>query len=112
MSRKWLRETPWKLWLQNGASINADDSRIDLEVKSIIQDCLVIPFSDRHSSETLEAQLLAVLKARDAYAYETLEITLAYFDKISLESEESGWPYYEDRLRQLNDAFADNDAEN
>jgi hypothetical protein len=34
-------------------------------------------------------------------------VTLNYFDEIAAESEEGGWPYYEDRVEKLNEAFSD-----
>lgn len=69
--------------------------------------CLKIDINERFSKEALEAQLLGCLRRLDRNTFETLLVTLNYFDEIAAESEEGGWPYYEDRVEKLNEAFSD-----
>jgi serine/threonine protein kinase len=106
-SRKWQREDPWKQWLKKGAPIPNTDKKFDSEILSIIENCLKTDIDDRFSKEALEAQLLGCLRHLDRNTFETLLVTLNYFDEIAAESEEGGWPYYEDRVEKLNEAFSD-----
>lgn len=106
-SRKWLREDPWKQWLKNGAPIPAGGCCDHSESLPIIRDCLQTEFSTRLSKEDLEARMLQRLCLVDRNAFDTLSATLAHFDQIASESEEGGWPYYADRLEQLNEAYSD-----
>lgn len=109
-SRKWLREDPWKQWLKRGARSVMDNGGLDQEILRIIEDCLKIDPAARPSNSDLEARLLQRLNDTHSPAFETLSLTLAQFDQIATESQESGWPYYEDRLQKLNDAFSDDSA--
>ncbi len=105
-SRKWLRETPWKQWLKNEASISRDGETLDPGLLEIIRDCLNIRPSARPSKEDLEHRLTERMRSLDVYAYETLMLLLRTYDENAREGEQGSWPYYEDRLCQLNEAFS------
>lgn len=109
-SRKWLREDPWKQWLKSGAQTSIGDNSVDPETLLIIQDCLEIDSALRPSKQALEVRLLERLRSVHKHTYDTLVHTLEYFDNISRESEELGWPYYAERLESLNEAFSDRDS--
>jgi len=105
-SRKWLREDPWKQWLRSGA-FAVSDRPLDQETLRIVEECLKIDSAARPSIAELEERLLERLKHLHGLAFETLSVTLAHFDQLAIESQEGGWPYYEERLQRLNDAFCD-----
>lgn len=107
LSRKWLREDPWRQWLKNGAQTAIGDAHLDTETLLIIQDCLKIDSAMRLSKQDLEIRLLKRLRILHKHTFDTLAVTLAQFDEIAHESEDLGWPYYADRLRKLNEAFSD-----
>lgn len=104
-SRKWLREDPWKQWLKRGAPISSSPCA-NPELMTIVQSCLNIDRAKRPSKELLEAQLLDRLRRVDQFHFDALSVTLAYFDQLAAESEEGGWPYYENRLDKLNKLFS------
>jgi hypothetical protein len=41
------------------------------------------------------------------HAHESLQFMLLEFDRLALEGEEGGWPFYAERVEQLNQAFSD-----
>lgn len=98
-SRKWLREDPWKQWLKRGARSVMDNGGLDQEILRIIEDCLKIDTAARPSNSDLEARLLQRLNDTHSPAFETLSLTLAQLDQIATESQESGWPYYEETAK-------------
>jgi len=106
-SRKWLREDAWKQWSKDGAAA-VINSQIDETTRLIVADCLNPDPAERPSTTELEKRLLERLNELHKLASETLSLTLAQFDRIATESQEAGWPYYEDRLNRLNDAYPDN----
>jgi eukaryotic-like serine/threonine-protein kinase len=106
-SRKWLREDPWKQWLNRGALTDIGDHSLDPEILLIIQDCLKIDSAMRPSKKDLEVRLLERLRILHEHEFDTLSVMLAQYDQIANESEELGWPYYADRLKRLNDAFSE-----
>lgn len=107
-SRKWLREDPWKQWLKNDAPTPTDGNGIAPQMLLIIQDCLKTEVRERISKDALEARLLERLRYLDENVFDTLSVTLTHFDQLASGGEEGGWPYYEDRIRRLNEAFSDN----
>ncbi len=106
-SRKWLREDPWKKWLKSGAPTVTDNNCVNSELLLIVQDCLKTERSERLTKKALEACLLERLRIVDKSAFDTLSMTLTYFDQLADKSEESGWPYYADRIVKLNEEFTD-----
>lgn len=106
-SRKWLREDPWKQWVQNGAPLPLTGALIHTELLDIIRACLSINYSERLSKQELEARLLERLAKMDRHAHNTITLMLDDFDKSAREGELSGWPYYAERLEQLNEYFSD-----
>lgn len=110
-SRKWLREDPWKQWLKTGATTCSEGDALDSETLAIIRHCLEVDSARRPSKRELEEQLLDRLRRAHNHAFETLAVTLRYFDGLAAEGEAGGWPYYEQRLQQLNEAFSGDEAE-
>lgn len=107
-SRKWLREDPWRQWLERGAELDPTGaSGLNSEIDRIIRDCLKPNAAVRLSKDELEARLNERLKKVDRHAYEALSLMLADFDQIAREGEEGGWPYYAERVERLNSAFSD-----
>lgn len=107
-SRKWLREDPWKKWIGRGANLNANvQHNLDPELIMIIQECLKPDAKLRISKIELESLLRKRLKALDRHAHDCLQLILSDFDRLALEGEEVGWPFYTERVEQLNQAFSD-----
>jgi serine/threonine protein kinase len=107
-SRKWLREDPWKKWIERGANFNvAGQHNLDREMVKIIQECLKLDAELRISKSELEALLRKRLEALDRHAHEKLQLMLSEFDRLALEGEEDGWPFYTEMVEQLNQEFSD-----
>jgi serine/threonine protein kinase len=110
-SRKWLREDPWKEWIKKGAKFNAAaQQNLNPEMVSIIKECLNPDAALRISKSELEALLRKRLEVLDRHAHENLQLMLSEFDRVALEGEEGGWPFYTERVEQLNQAFSDHSA--
>lgn len=107
-SRKWLREDPWKKWIGRGANFNVPEQHnLDLEMVKIIQSCLNSDPALRTSKSELEKILRKRLEVLDSHAYACLQVMLSEFDRLALEGEKGGWPFYTKRVEQLNQAFSD-----
>lgn len=107
-SRKWLREDPWKAWSRSNAHFNtAVQHNFDPEMGAIIQKCLNLDATRRFSKTELEAYLHKRLQSLDRHAHENLLFVLSEFDRLALEGEEGGWPFYTKRVKQLNQTFFD-----
>jgi serine/threonine protein kinase len=104
-SRKWLREDPWKQWIERGAELLGSHEQYDSGILEIIRACLVTDLSLRPNKPALEALLLNRLNELNADAHQSLVLLLSYFDSLAIEGEEAGWPYYAERLAQLNATF-------
>jgi hypothetical protein len=104
-SRKWLREDPWKQWIERGAGLLGSHEQYDPDILAIIRTCLATDLSLRPTKPALEGILLKRLSEIDAAAYENLVVLLNYFDSLAIEGEEAGWPFYTERLAQINASF-------
>ena len=105
-SRKWLREDPWKQWIERGArTARCSHEQYDSGILEIIRACLVTDLSLRPNKPALEALLLNRLNELNADAHQSLVLLLSYFDSLAIEGEEARWPYYAERLAQLNATF-------
>lgn len=107
-SRKWLREDPWRRWLELGAQLDPTHAvGLNSDIKRILQDCLKPNAAERISKDELEARLNEHLKRVDQQAFKALSIMIAEFDQIARAGEENGWPYYAERVERLNSAFSE-----
>lgn len=108
VSRKWLREDPWKKWIERGANFNlAGQHSLNPEIVKIIQECLKPDAALRISKSELESQLHNRLKTLDHYAHKNLQLMLSEFDRLALEGKKGDWPFYSERVAMLNQEFAD-----
>lgn len=107
-SRKWLREDPWKEWIKKGVNLNGDaQHNLNPEMVNIIQQCLNPDTALRISKSELETLLRKRLEIINRHAHASLQLVLSEFDRVALEGEEGGWPFYTKRVEQLNQAFSD-----
>jgi serine/threonine protein kinase len=104
-SRKWLREDPWKQWLAHGATVSGFGERQNLKLVSIIRSCLETDTALRLSRHQLEAFLLDLLGEIDERVHLAVTLMLTEFDRHANEGEAGGWPYYSERLHQLNKVY-------
>lgn len=107
-SRKWERENPWKEWARTGALKAAQEaSNISREMLEIIQGCLKPESSQRFALDELDARLKERLTTLDFWAWQNMTLLLQQFDNWAKVGDEGGWPYYDERVRQLNAFFLD-----
>ena len=106
-SNKWKRETPWKKWLKNGAPFVGDTADLDPDTLAAIRACLEIAPYKRPSAEQLSTLLMERLCQIDESAYMCLAVNLRDFDKMASESKQEGWPYYDQLVENINEAFPD-----
>jgi serine/threonine protein kinase len=106
-SRKWMREDPWKQWLERGAEMTPVEGLDSSWTFEIIRCCLKTESAVRISKNELEKHLLQGLKKLNVVAFQSLTLLLNQYDLNSRESEAAGWPDYDERVQQLNETFSD-----
>lgn len=93
---------PWKTWLRKGALIAPAAQPPDQRMKEIVVKCLAIDAQKRFTIADLENALLDRLATTDQNAFKQLAVLFEYYDSTAKESETGSWPYYDERLQQIN----------
>jgi serine/threonine protein kinase len=105
-ARSFTHDGPWKKWLKDGALIAPSAQPVDQGMKEIVTRCLAIDVRQRLTIAELEAALLERLATEDKNALNSLATLLKHYDDSAMESEAGGWPFYDERLRQVNESFS------
>ena len=107
ISKKWESERPWKRWANLEDKITGPDEIKNKNLLKLINDCLKSDFNQRLDLDLVKLRLSEELKKLSPSAFDTLNAYLEMIIEAEKINTQEGWPYMDELMNDLNDAFKD-----